>query len=188
MEPEDRYLQGVPAYKRSEMEEWRDVVGYESYFKVSNFGRIFSKRSNRILKLHRHKSGYMIFSTRLNGREDKALCFKVHRLVAEAFVENIENKPIINHIDSDRANNCVENLEWCTYKENANHCVKMGRYQYKYGIKSPSAKLTEQDVLFIREHYVPRHRELGARALGRKFGVNKDTIIAIIKRETWFNI
>lgn len=169
------------------MEEWRDVVGYEDYFQVSNKGQIFSKRSNKILKQYLHENGYFIFSTKLFGRNSKAVCFKIHRVVAEAFIVNPENKPAVNHIDSNRTNNCVENLEWCTYKENAQHCVKMGRYPCRYGANSFSAKLTEQDVLFIRENYTPRHKEFGSRALGKRFGVDHATISAIINNTSWIN-
>ena len=68
-----------------ETEEWRDVIGYENYFRVSNLGRIFSKRTNKIIKLVVSKQGYYTFSTRFNGRKSKPHCFRVHRLVAEAF-------------------------------------------------------------------------------------------------------
>ena len=140
------------------MEEWRDVVGYENYFKVSNKGNIFSKRSNKVLKLCTHKSGYVLFTTRLEGRNGKSLCFKVHRLVAVAFINNPENKPIINHIDSNRSNNNVTNLEWCTYKENVSHCIMMGRFPYRYGKDNHQTKLSVEDVVFIRENYVARHK------------------------------
>lgn len=170
------------------MEEWRDVVGYEDYFQVSNKGEIFSKRSKKILKLHLRKNGYVTFCTRLSGRNSKALTFKVHRLVAMAFIDNPNNKPIINHKDSIRSNNCVENLEWVTYKENVEHCILAGRFPYRYGEDNNQSKLTEKDVLFIREHFKSRHREFGARALGRKFGVNKNTIMAVVKYESWQSI
>ena len=118
-----------------EKEEWRDVVGYEKYFKISNKGNVFSKRSNKVLKLHTHPNGYYIFSTHLDGRKSKAICFKVHRLVAKAFIDNPENKPVVNHIDGVKLNNNVNNLEWCTHKDNTKHAILMGlvpRQEPKY--------------------------------------------------------
>lgn len=82
------------------MEEiFKDVVGFEDYFQISNFGRFFSKRSNKLLKLHINKSGYITLATKIGGRHGTNHCFKIHRVVAEAFIPNPENKPEVNHKD-----------------------------------------------------------------------------------------
>ena len=116
------------------MEEWRDIDGYEGKYQVSNLGRVRSKY--KILKPNNVK-GYLYVYLRKNNKS-KAL--KVHRLVAEAFLVNEKNKPQVNHIDGNKENNNVNNLEWCTNKENMNHAVRNGLItQYKTG-EGPLAK------------------------------------------------
>lgn len=120
------------------MEEiFKDVVGYEDYFMVSNLGNLFSKRSNRLLKLHIAKSGYVTVATRIGGRTGKSICFRIHRLVAEAFLPIPEHlkeyvnstyygKIPVNHINGIKTDNRLENLEWCTYSENTKHAIATG--------------------------------------------------------------
>lgn len=120
-------------------EVWKDIPGYEGFYQVSNFGRVkslFMFRYNinkkivekikreKILKQHIHKSGYMITSL---SKERIRKQFYTHRLVASVFIPNLLNKPYINHIDCNPQNNCVDNLEWCTQKENINYSWKLGR-------------------------------------------------------------
>ena len=104
-------------------EEWRDVVGYEGLYQVSSEGRVKSlerkgRKSERILKPGVRSEGYL-FVVLYAGGKPKNL--RVHRLVCQAFHENLDNKPCVNHIDENKANNCASNLEWCTYEENNNH-------------------------------------------------------------------
>lgn len=112
------------------VEVWKDVVGYEEYFRVSNLGNVYSKRSNRLLKQHLHVNGYYTIATKFGGRYGKNVCFKVHRLVAKAFLTNSLNKPYVNHIDGVKTNNNVSNLEWCTAKENVQHAIVNGLIDY----------------------------------------------------------
>mgnify|MGYP001763115968 CR=1 FL=1 len=79
--------------------DFRDVVGYEQYFSVSCTGEVWSKRSRKLLRTFIHKNGYVVLSTRIGGRMGKALCLKVHRLVAGAWVDNPDSKPFVNHKD-----------------------------------------------------------------------------------------
>lgn len=102
------------------VEIWRDIEGYEGLYQVSNFGRVKSlnKRKGRILKPIKDHFGYL----RVNLYKDfKYKIHKVHRLVAQAFIENPNNYPIINHKDEDKTNNKVENLEWCNHQYNNNY-------------------------------------------------------------------
>ena len=95
-------------------EEWKDIVGFEGLYKVSTLGRVKSLRKNKIMSFTT-RSGYSVLNLR---KEGKRYSKQVHRLVADAFIENPQNKPIVNHKDTNRKNNNVNNLEWCTQKEN----------------------------------------------------------------------
>lgn len=98
------------------MEEWRIITDFPNY-SVSNFGNVKNNKTNRIMKLN-VKGGYYHIS--LNNNMDKKT-FKVHRLVALAFIENTHNKPEVNHKDKNKLNNNINNLEWMTRKENNQH-------------------------------------------------------------------
>jgi len=101
------------------METWHTIKDFSNY-SVSNFGNVMNVKTNKIMKLC-VKGGYQIIS--LKGIAGKK-SFKVHRLVASAFIENPENKPEVNHKDKNRLNNNVNNLEWNTRSENNNHRCK----------------------------------------------------------------
>ena len=112
------------------MEEWRDIKGYEGYYQISNFGRVKSLSrdvgSNRckketIMKTSLDKDGYENLVLRKNGKQRH---FRVNRLVAEAFLENPNNYPQVNHKDEDKTNNNVNNLEWCSAKYNVNYGLR----------------------------------------------------------------
>lgn len=119
-----------------EEEIWKDIVGYEGKYQVSNQGRVrtfFRHPEGRVLSQRKDKDGYMMCSPFKEGRR-KVL--KVHRLVALSFIPNPNGLPMINHKDENRANNKVENLEWCTSKYNANygtHRVKLRNFAMFYG-------------------------------------------------------
>lgn len=171
------------------MEEvWKDVVGFEDYFQISSLGRVFSKRTCKILKLHKNKSGYLLLSTKIGGRSGKSVCFKVHRLVADAFIENPENKPFVNHKNGVKDFNQVQNLEWCTASENSKHAYENGLAKGRKGVNQNSPKLTPEDVIYIRDNYVPRHPIFGARALAKKFSVNHERISSVINNKAWSHI
>ena len=109
-------------------EEWRDVVGYEEAYQVSNLGRVRSRdrivtskryknrhETGRVLRQRFDKDGYLTFNAKWNGRSQ---LLKVHREVAKAFINNPNNLPCIDHINGIRNMNVVSNLRWCTVKEN----------------------------------------------------------------------
>lgn len=101
-----------------EEEVWKDVVGYEGMYCVSNFGNIYSLYTNKVLNHGTRKDGYQYV---ILSKEDKKKYKMIHRLVAEAFIPNINNLPIINHKDENPSNNNANNLEWCTWKYNATY-------------------------------------------------------------------
>lgn len=102
------------------MEEiWEDIEGYEGLYRISDKGNIFSVRRNIILKQTSDKKGYLRIGLSNNGIVKH---YQVHRLVAMTFIPNDdENKNQVNHIDGDKTNNCVENLEWCDNSYNTWH-------------------------------------------------------------------
>lgn len=122
------------------VEEWRDIAGYEGLYQVSDWGNVRSldriintkkeKRcyKGRMLKLTNKADGYVLVSLWDTG---KGKDYRVHRLVAEAFIPNPENKPHVDHIDGDRSNNCVWNLRWCTQSENNNFELYRARQKNK---------------------------------------------------------
>ncbi len=167
------------------MEEYRGVVGYEDIFKVSNKGSVFSIRTNRLLKTVKNKKGYLTISTKIGGRHGKNVCLKVHRIVAEAFIKNPEKKKQVNHKDCDKTNNCVENLEWSTAKENVLHAISNGRCTYHIGEDNKSSKLTKDDILKIRTRHIRGCRKNGARALSREFHVSHNTVLDIVHKKSW---
>jgi len=109
------------------LEVWKDVVGYEGYYKVSNIGNVKSldritnqgRRINGVnMKQFLSHNGYKRVALAKDGLVKK---YQVHRLVAIAFIENEMLKPFINHVDENKTNNCVDNLQWVTSKENNNY-------------------------------------------------------------------
>lgn len=103
-------------------EEWRQVISHENYL-VSSFGRVFSIKRNKILSQF-NTLGYMHVA--LYDGHGNQQTKKVHRLVAEAFLDSAENDDVVNHIDGDKAYNFVENLEWCSQSHNAKHAYATG--------------------------------------------------------------
>ena len=102
-------------------ELWKDIEGYAGLYMISNYGRV--KNAERLLKPSLSTNGYYKVRLRSNGKKKD---YRVHRLVAMAFVPNCESKPFINHKDGNRLNNRADNLEWCTQKENVLHALEMG--------------------------------------------------------------
>lgn len=115
------------------IEEWKDINNYEGYYKISNFGRVKSVSRvainkhlipERILKNRKARNGYL----RTNLSKDGVLkSAAIHRLVAEAFVPNYDNKPQVNHIDENKLNNRADNLNWMTAHENNNYATNQTR-------------------------------------------------------------
>lgn len=112
-------------------EEWKDIPGYENTYQVSNLGRVRSlkyRKTNKtkILKISFFRTGY----ARVNLQKDKQSVSKlVHRLVAEAFIPNPDNKPEVNHINGDKSDNNIKNLEWMTSSENVKPLLEKNKKQ-----------------------------------------------------------
>lgn len=157
----------------------------KEYYKNTNYivyedGRIWSKprlgTKGGFLKVRLNKKGYQVV---MLGKERKPI--RVHRMVALMYIPNPHNKPFVNHIDGVKTNNHYSNLEWVTNKENIAHAWSMGLSNAVRGENNQQSKLTNEQAQWIRDNYVPRHKEFGTRALGRKFGIAHTKIVNVIK-------
>ena len=117
------------------MEQWKQIVidDEEYNYSISNEGNVRNDKTGRILKKQKDKNGYELVNLYKNG---KMKTVYVHRLVAEAFIPNTDNKPCIDHINCVRDENRVENLKWCTHKENINNPLTLEKKQGENNPKS----------------------------------------------------
>lgn len=170
-----------------ENEEWRDIVGYEGLYEVSNIGRVRSlgKRARVMILQKRNKKGKYYGVSLLKDCKQKNM--QIHRAVALAFIPNPENKPCVNHIDNDPSNNKLNNLEWVTNRENTIHAVRQGRQRLdniinRKGEQVFGAKLKAKDILEIR------NSSLTQRELSFIYKVSRGNISSIKSRNRWKHI
>ena len=115
------------------MEQWRDVVGYDGLYEVSNLGRVRSCKRNIMLTLFKSNKGYLRCELWKDSKKRK---FGVHRIVALAWIPNDDvEKNQVNHINEVKTDNRVENLEWCTNKYNNNYGHKNDNWRFTYYYK-----------------------------------------------------
>lgn len=173
-----------------QQEIWKDIQGYEGLYQVSNFGRVKSLKrkvksgENYVTvkeKIRKQgiRKGYYYLQLHKNDISKK---HSIHRLVAQAFIHNPENKPQINHRDGNRFNNNIYNLEWCNLEENIKHENETGLRPK--GEKNGNSKLTEKQVLEIREN----KEKLNQKQLSEKYKVHRDTIGRITNKTIWKHI
>jgi hypothetical protein len=145
----------LPYYK----EEWKNISEYEGLYQVSSFMKVLNVKTGKILKLFKNEKGYLNVNLSKNG---DIKMFRVHRLIAQAFVPNPENKPEVDHINTYRDDNRIENLRWVNEDEQHNNIltkehIRRGETHYlygKYGKEHPQSKPVLQydlDDNFIRE-------------------------------------
>lgn len=171
-----------------EKEIWKRLIyqgkDYGDFYEVSNYGDIRSSKTRRVRRKNMLHTGYYFVNGSLGSRDIK-ICFRVHKAVAESFIDNPNNLPIVNHKDGNKLNNHVDNLEWCTYSKNMQHAYDNNLKIVTYGENNYISKLSQEDVEYIRKNYIPRDKDFGTRALGRKFNVHHSTIMSVLKYETW---
>lgn len=153
---------------------WTEIENTDGKYHVSSDGRV---------KSHvRYKEG-KILAQNDDGRGYKTICIKgrrfyVHRLVAQAFLPNLKKLPQVNHIDGNKSNNALVNLEWCTPSQNAKHKYASGLASQK-GMANTSRKLSWDDVLLIRAS------KLSCRKIAKVYNLNKDHVSRIRTRKVW---
>lgn len=159
--------------------ECDDIKDYEGLYQANSDGEIYSIKRKLYLKPRINNCGYQYVNLYKSGIKKS---FLVHRLIAKTLICNSENKPEINHIDGDKTNNKVNNLEWATPKENIRHAYEKGFRGI--GEKSSNSKLTEKDVKEIRMLIV----DFTIPELAKKYSVHVETIRHIIKNIIWKHI
>lgn len=175
-------------------EIWRDIVGYEDLYQVSNKERVKGLKrvvfntskgecllEERILKSNIDKTGYHTFVLSKN-KVKKTI--KLHRLIAQAFIPNPENKPCVNHINGIKTDNRVENLEWCTFSENTRHAFTIGLMKTTKGDECSWSKVSKQDVIEIRKN----KGVVSYSKMSERYGISITTISNIINKKSWKHI
>jgi hypothetical protein len=178
------------------MEEvWVNVNGYEGIYQISNLGRVkcldrFVTTKNgvkkylkeKIMRVRKCEKGYFKIGLRKNDIKQKQ--FFVHRLVAIAFIQNINNKKIINHINGIKTDNRLENLEWCTYSENQIHAYRNGlNYSNPLrGDKHQNSKLNYKQVIEIRKLI---EKKVKLKEIAFKYNISIASVSLIKNKKTW---
>lgn len=172
-------------------EIWKDVIGFNDSYQVSNLGNVKAKRKitwngkcdcvrkEKPMRLNCKGVGYYMVNLKRNGKIKHCL---VHRLVADAFIPNPKNKPTVNHIDGNKLNNIVSNLEWATRSEQNIHASKLGLKKFQ-GIHHSQHKLNDSQVIMIRHN-----AKNGNVPKGLDYGVSDVTIKDVINRRSWKHI
>ena len=166
-------------------EVWKEIEGYEGISQISNFGRVKSFRYGekmRVLKVS--NAGYYTVALWKKG---KATHCRIHKLVAQNFLQNTDEKPQVNHKDGNKLNNHVDNLEWCTASENTYHALRTGLRTPRKGESVNFAKLNRFQVTRIKllREIQP---QITQEKLGELFGVARTTVADILYHRTWKHV
>ena len=170
-------------------EGWEDIPGETLYqahpsgkirskertIKTKNrFSTYYKKCPSKELVLNKTRGGYLVVSLAYDKKKTQGL---VHRLIAKTFIPNPENKPCVNHKNSVKVDNRVENLEWCSHKENTQHAIAKGRILCK-GAENPMSKFTPEIYSKICEL---RNNGLLIREIASEVGLHEETVRKYLK-------
>lgn len=161
------------------MEIFKEIPNYENY-KVSNIGTVINIKTNKIVPTNFCQKGYKRVSLWVNKKQKTS---RIHRLVAITFIDNPNNLAVVNHVDGNKLNNSIENLEWCTEEYNRIHARDNNLMQN--GESRPSSKLTKDDILKI-----PSFVSMGATVseIAKHFNVERTTIDNIFLGKKWRHV
>lgn len=169
-------------------EVWKDIPGYEGKYLVSSRGRVkavyrWIKNNEKILSPMLNKDGY--YQVNLSFRGKVKHC-RIHRLVAEAFIDNPNKYPMVNHKDEDKENNCFENLEWCDHTYNIRYGTRTKRsFETMKRNHSFHRVLTKEQAYEIRRTCIPYDAVYGINPTAKKYGVSTTVISAIVHNRLW---
>lgn len=149
----------------------------DTNYYVSAKGSVFNKKTGKTLKQFLNGNKYFYTMLTINGKGKK---FYNHRLVAECYLENTENKPQVNHKDGDKLNNHYSNLEWVTRQENMNHAKENGLMCTNF--RPASAKLNKEEVEKIKEMY---KNGMSTRKIAEKVKVGKSSVHLIVSGKSY---
>ena len=179
---------------RNAPEYWADIEGYEGIYQVNNLGNVRSldrviirKNGKKLtikgqhLKQHLNRRGYLRINLRYQGKDKNS---KIHRLVAKAFLSNPLNKPQVNHINGNKRDNNVCNLEWCTQAENIEHAFAQGLMAV--GERHGNSRLTLEQVILIKQ--LLKQSEDSITDIAKQFGVGISTIHDIKSGKQWKSV
>ena len=165
-------------------EIWNIIHGYSDY-QISNYGRVKSLKFNKekILKLPVTKKGYLQIRLYKNGKRklNHSYRFYIHRLVANAFIFNPDNKPEINHKDGNKMNNYIDNLEWVIHSDNMKHAIKKGLFDNN-GEKNCNSKITKNDILVIHGLYLSG---ISQKIIGLIYNIAQQNVSLIVNGKNW---
>lgn len=177
-------------------EIWKPVKGYEEFYEVSNLGRIRNLprlmtnnfgtfiRKGKIKNLKPSSRGYV--KTTLTDKNGKGRSELLHRIVAQAFIPNPDNLPMVNHKNGIKHDNRVENLEWCDDSHNSRHAIDTGLTRVRKGEEIYFAKFSDYQVWLIKHMY--HSDSMTITEITNMLGCNRRTISDIIKNRTWKHI
>lgn len=159
----------------------RDAIVYSC--KAHNMSGFYFKEEWFPIKSKPSPTGYLyvIFS----GLDKRDYTCKIHKLMTLSFIPNNENLPIINHKDGNKLNNHVDNLEWCTYKHNARHCIEMGLRNTAFGTRMPNSILTDDDIPKIFEL---KKKGLINKDIASQFDIDISAVSRILNRKSWKHV
>ena len=156
------------------------IENYENLYSITEKGDVYSHRCGKFLTPIKQKNGYLMVCLYKNKKPK--MC-TIHRLVAKAYIPQISGKELVNHIDMNKQNNEVSNLEWVTAKENMQHACRHG---IRSGIQNGNSKLNDAQIMEIRAKY--QFRKYTYAQLAQEYGVLKTYIGRIINRVVWNHI
>lgn len=158
----------------------KPISGYEGFYTIDESGNVYSAINNIIRKPSNHRQGYKLIMLFKDGKKK---CHLVHRLVAKTFIPNSDNKATVNHIDGDKKNNHISNLEWATQTENGNHAIRTGLRIMPVGENHHHSILTVELIEKIKAKYVKG--VYGYKCLEKEFGIKWCTIAAVLTERNW---